>query len=71
MVGAGVGTAITYNEHVNVAVAVAMPDGGLITPVLRSADSTDMCAARPGALSSPLVLRPSLPSLDCAPLSDA
>lgn len=33
---------ITYNEHVNVAVAVAMPDGGLITPVLKDADKTDI-----------------------------
>ncbi len=26
---------ITYNERINVAVAVSMPDGGLITPVLK------------------------------------
>ena len=26
---------ITYNEHINVAVAVTMPDGGLITPVIK------------------------------------
>ena len=26
---------ITYNEHVNIALAVTMPDGGLITPVLK------------------------------------
>merc|ERR1719375_1584646 len=31
-----------YNEHINVAVAVSMPDGGLITPVLKDADSTDV-----------------------------
>lgn len=36
------GAGITYNEHVNVAVAVAMPDGGLITPVLKDCDSTDI-----------------------------
>lgn len=36
------GTGIQYNEHVNVAVAVAMPDGGLITPVLQDADQTDI-----------------------------
>jgi pyruvate dehydrogenase E2 component (dihydrolipoamide acetyltransferase) len=32
------GNGITYNEHINVALAVAMPDGGLITPVLKAAD---------------------------------
>ena len=36
------GSGITYNENVNVAMAVAMPDGGLITPVLKNADSTDL-----------------------------
>jgi pyruvate/2-oxoglutarate dehydrogenase complex dihydrolipoamide acyltransferase (E2) component len=36
------GNGITYNEHVNVALAVAMPDGGLITPVLKDADKTDI-----------------------------
>jgi len=36
------GAGITYNEHVNVALAVAMPDGGLITPVLKDADKTDI-----------------------------
>ena len=36
------GDGIIYNEHVNVAVAVAMPDGGLITPVLKDADTTDI-----------------------------
>ncbi|CAD7701303.1 unnamed protein product [Ostreobium quekettii] len=36
------GKGITYNEHVNVAVAVAMPDGGLITPVLKDCDTTDI-----------------------------
>ena len=33
---------MTYNEHINVALAVAMPDGGLITPVIKDADSTDI-----------------------------
>lgn len=36
------GNGITYNEHINVALAVAMPDGGLITPVIKDADSTDI-----------------------------
>jgi len=36
------GSGITYNEHVNVALAVAMPDGGLITPVLKDADKVDI-----------------------------
>ena len=35
------GAGITYNEHINVANAVAM-DGGLITPVLKDADTTDI-----------------------------
>ena len=34
--------AISYNSEINVAVAVAMPDGGLITPVLRQADQIDI-----------------------------
>ena len=34
--------AINYNENINVAMAVAMPDGGLITPVLQKADQTDL-----------------------------
>lgn len=33
---------IQYRSQINVAVAVAMPDGGLITPVLRNADQTDL-----------------------------
>lgn len=33
---------IRYNAAINVAVAVAMEDGGLITPVLRGADQTDL-----------------------------
>ena len=33
---------MTYPSDVNVAVAVAMEDGGLITPVLRNADLTDL-----------------------------
>ncbi len=31
-----------YNASINVAIAVAMPDGGLITPVLQNADQTDI-----------------------------
>jgi len=34
--------AIQYNPDINVAMAVALPDGGLITPVLKKADSTDL-----------------------------
>ncbi|MDJ0535051.1 MAG: dihydrolipoamide acetyltransferase family protein [Xenococcaceae cyanobacterium MO_207.B15] len=34
--------AINYNSDINIAVAVAMPDGGLITPVLRNADQMDI-----------------------------
>lgn len=33
---------VHYNSAINVAVAVAMPDGGLITPVLRNADQMDI-----------------------------
>jgi pyruvate dehydrogenase E2 component (dihydrolipoamide acetyltransferase) len=33
---------IKYNPDVNVAMAVAMPDGGLITPTLQKADQTDL-----------------------------
>jgi pyruvate dehydrogenase E2 component (dihydrolipoamide acetyltransferase) len=33
---------IQYRSAINVAIAVAMPDGGLITPVLRNADQTDL-----------------------------
>jgi pyruvate dehydrogenase E2 component (dihydrolipoamide acetyltransferase) len=33
---------IIYHSDINVAVAVAMDDGGLITPVLRNADSIDI-----------------------------
>lgn len=29
------GAGVTYNENINVALAVAMPDGGLITPVIK------------------------------------
>ena len=36
------GNGITYNANINIAVAVAMPDGGLITPVLKKADETDI-----------------------------
>lgn len=38
------GSAMAYPASVNVAVAVAMEDGGLITPVLASADQTDIYA---------------------------
>lgn len=34
--------AIKYNSDINIAVAVAMPDGGLITPVLSNADQMDI-----------------------------
>ena len=34
--------AISYSSEINIAVAVAMPDGGLITPVLRNADQMDI-----------------------------
>jgi pyruvate dehydrogenase E2 component (dihydrolipoamide acetyltransferase) len=33
---------IQYRSQINVAIAVAMPDGGLITPVLRGADKADL-----------------------------
>jgi len=36
------GSGITYNENINIAMAVAMPDGGLITPVLKDANATDI-----------------------------
>ncbi|MGC1309833.1 MAG: dihydrolipoamide acetyltransferase family protein [Phormidesmis sp.] len=35
-------TGIQYSSSINIAVAVAMPDGGLITPVLRGADQMDI-----------------------------
>lgn len=38
------GNGITYNEKINVALAVAMPDGGLITPVLKEADKVNSTA---------------------------
>ena len=34
--------AIKYNSDINISVAVAMPDSGLITPVLRNADRMDI-----------------------------
>ncbi len=40
------GNGITYNESINVALAVAMPDGGLITPVLKDADKVDIYQVR-------------------------
>ena len=33
---------VQYNGNINVSVAVAMPDGGLITPVLQNADQVDI-----------------------------
>eukprot|EP00204_Picochlorum_oklahomense_P001139 CAMPEP_0118807548 /NCGR_PEP_ID=MMETSP1161-20130426/35530_1 /TAXON_ID=249345 /ORGANISM="Picochlorum oklahomensis, Strain CCMP2329" /LENGTH=442 /DNA_ID=CAMNT_0006736921 /DNA_START=68 /DNA_END=1396 /DNA_ORIENTATION=+ len=36
------GSGITYSENINIAMAVAMPDGGLITPVLKNANETDI-----------------------------
>ena len=33
---------IQYNAAINIAIAVAMPDGGLITPVLQNADQVDL-----------------------------
>jgi pyruvate dehydrogenase E2 component (dihydrolipoamide acetyltransferase) len=33
---------IQYHSSINIAVAVAMPDGGLITPVLQQADQVDL-----------------------------
>jgi len=33
---------IKYNADINIANAVALPDGGLITPVLKNADTTDI-----------------------------
>ncbi len=36
------GTGIQYCESVNIAIAVAMPDGGLITPVLNNVDELDI-----------------------------
>jgi pyruvate dehydrogenase E2 component (dihydrolipoamide acetyltransferase) len=37
-----VDNATYYNSSINIAVAVAMPDGGLITPVLKNADQIDI-----------------------------
>eukprot|EP00186_Timspurckia_oligopyrenoides_P001819 CAMPEP_0182445966 /NCGR_PEP_ID=MMETSP1172-20130603/3899_1 /TAXON_ID=708627 /ORGANISM="Timspurckia oligopyrenoides, Strain CCMP3278" /LENGTH=689 /DNA_ID=CAMNT_0024641815 /DNA_START=1 /DNA_END=2070 /DNA_ORIENTATION=- len=34
--------AIVYNERINIAMAVAMPDGGLVTPVLANANTEDL-----------------------------
>jgi pyruvate dehydrogenase E2 component (dihydrolipoamide acetyltransferase) len=36
------GAGMTFNSNINIANAVAMPDGGLITPVLKNADTTDI-----------------------------
>ena len=35
-------TGIQYSSSINISVAVAMPDGGLITPVLQNADQMDI-----------------------------
>lgn len=43
---------MTYNKHINVALAVAMPDGGLITPVIKDADATDIYQVRRLAVDS-------------------
>lgn len=43
ILNAGYGdSAIKYSSEINIALAVAMPDGGLITPVLRRADEVDI-----------------------------
>eukprot|EP00172_Hildenbrandia_rubra_P000343 Plantae.Rhodophyta-Hildenbrandia_rubra.ctg11616.p1 GENE.Plantae.Rhodophyta-Hildenbrandia_rubra.ctg11616~~Plantae.Rhodophyta-Hildenbrandia_rubra.ctg11616.p1 ORF type:complete len:593 (+),score=144.10 Plantae.Rhodophyta-Hildenbrandia_rubra.ctg11616:216-1781(+) len=34
--------AVVYNKDINIAMALSLPDGGLITPVLRRADSKDL-----------------------------
>lgn len=39
------GKSFTYNEDINVAVAVAM-DGGLLTPVLKNADKVRACVIK-------------------------
>lgn len=36
------GSGITYSENINIAMAVAMPDGGLITPVIKNANEQDI-----------------------------
>lgn len=36
------GDAIIYRDEINIAMAVSMPDGGLITPTLKKADETDL-----------------------------
>lgn len=36
------GSGMTYNENINIAMAVAMPDGGLITPVIKNANEQDI-----------------------------
>lgn len=35
-------TGTTYNEHINIAIAVTMEDGGLITPVIKDCDMKDI-----------------------------
>jgi len=56
---------VQYNGDVNVAMAVAMPDGGLITPVLQKADTTDLYSMSRDwkdlvgrSLSTPMALKP-------------
>ena len=34
--------AIKYNANIDVAMAVALPDGGLVTPTMRAADTNDL-----------------------------
>ena len=34
--------AIKYNSNIDVAMAVALPDGGLVTPAMRGADTNDL-----------------------------
>ena len=46
---------ITYAEHVNVSLAVTMPDGGLITPVIKVSNALVHSAAR-RLQSRPLLL---------------
>ena len=66
------GKGITYNDHINVAMAVTMPDGGLITPVLKvelilTIQLKCVCACAcacvlvlPTDLLFPMVVRPTL-----------
>lgn len=65
MNAAYVADGIKYNSDINVAMAVAMPDGGLITPVLQKADQTDLYSMSRNwkdlvgrTLSVPMALKP-------------